>query len=248
MGPWPWELVDRCVIAVHRAVPQRHGDVVRPIVQSWDVPMPGVVIDLAEFILADALTDEVVRWRYPFLPPDVVTASLARRPVDDVLEPQLRSVLAARSATADELWQHVGEQLAVVLAGASAALDAARRPLACALRALSPPATDAARTHHVLTGLRYERLGAHAAACADAGLTWADAVALTLAWSGAPLDDRPQTLVDRGLVAADGAITRQGRSLRDRIEARTDAACEPMARAIDDLASWTDAMTLLAGD
>jgi hypothetical protein len=246
VGEWPAELVDRCVIAVHREVVRRHGDVVRPIVQSWGLAMPGIVIDLAEFIVADALTDDVVRGRYPFLPTDVIAASLDRRPPDDLLMPQLQSILRTRAATADELWGSSCDEVAAALVGASAALTASSQPLAVAYRSLPSPDGAAARVHHLLTGLRYERLAAHVAACDAAGLRGADSVVLTKVWSGEPLDDRPTRLVDEGLVDASGAITDAGRSARDRIEAETDAACIPMWRAIEDPMAWRLALERLA--
>lgn len=208
--------------------------------------MPGIVIDLAEFIVAGALTDEVVRGRYPFLPPEIVAASLDQRPADEVLVPQLRSILRARLETAVELWRSVAAEVSIAAAGASDALAAARQPFACAFRSLPRPDVAAARAHHLLTGLRYERLSAHVAACESAGVRGSDAVVLTRAWSGEPLDDRPTSLADRGLIGPDGAITDAGRDVRDRIEADTERACQPMWRAVGDPVAWRTALGRLA--
>ena len=242
----PSVIVDSLVVSVHRAVMPRHGDALRAIVERWNLSAPGIVVDLAEFVLADALTPEVAVWRYPFLPDGVVAESIGAMPSTGVLRTDLPAFLDARAEVAASMWGVHGDLVETAIAGATTALAAAARPLAIAARSLPEPDDRCLRLHHLLTGLRYERLGAHVEACDAAGLRRSDAVVLTKAWSGERLDDRPTQLTDLGLLDADRSLTAAGRRVRDRIEAATEAGCEPMWAAVPDRAGWVSVLAELA--
>jgi hypothetical protein len=74
------------------------------------------------------------------------------------------------------------------------------------------------------------------------------------AWSNDDLDAAEARLVDRGLVA-DGALTDQGRTEREAVEAATDAACQPIVAALGDdleelvglLRGWSSAIQAAHG-
>ena len=221
------ELVDSLVIGVHMAVPGRHGASLRPILERWALPNPGVAIDLAEFVLAGSLTDDVALARFPFLPPNTVIDGLSAVRAVGPIAPDLQSFLDTRAETAAVMWPDIASIERATI-GAIEALGAAVRPLAVAYRALPLPDRPPMRLHHLLTGLRYERLGAHVQACDRAGLTRPGAVALSTAWSG-----------------EGGPISAAERELRNRIEVETETGCEPMWSAVTDLDGWLDGLAML---
>jgi hypothetical protein len=55
----------------------------------------------------------------------------------------------------------------------------------------------------------------------------------TRAWSDADLDDAEGRLVERGLLS-DGALTPEGRALRERVEVSTDAQCQVIVETLGD--------------
>ena len=238
-------LVDELVIAVHRRVAVDHGVEVRPIVQGWGVPMPGVAIDLAEFVVGGTLTSSIAEARFPFVPADQLATALDALPVGAAFAGDLERIIDLISETARALWRD-SDAVGAAATGAAEALDAATRPLVTAYQSLPVPADPPHRLHHLLTGLRYACLDAHVAGCDYAGMSRADAVALTAAWSGDDLDDWPTTLVDRGLLDDARRLTDVGQRCRDDIEAATDAACEPMWAAVTDLDGWVDGLRRLA--
>ena len=163
----------------------------------------------------------------------------------DSIEPDLRQFLDARAETAADRWAKRDDNVERAIAGAVEAFGAAVQPLAVAFRALRLPDARPMQLHHLLTGLRYERLGAHVAACDRAGLTRPGAVGLSTAWSGSDVAEHPDALVEHGLFDTAG-ITTAGRMLRDRIEAETEAGCEAMWSGVADVDGWTTALDTLA--
>jgi hypothetical protein len=74
------------------------------------------------------------------------------------------------------------------------------------------------------------------------------------AWSATDLDAAEARLVERGLIA-DGAFTDEGRAARERIEVKTDEACEPivanlgarLAELVRILSGWSAAIRAAGG-
>lgn len=119
------------------------------------------------------------------------------------------------------------------------------RPLFAGISSLPWPQDALGQLWHAVTLLREYRGDVHQAANVAAGL---DAIQMNLmteywvgwgyteytgtrGWSAEAMDEANAGLVQRGLVA-DGALTEQGRTLRNAIEAQTEAALEPVVDAI----------------
>ena len=127
----------------------------------------------------------------------------------------------------------------------AASADVAGRPLFAGLLSLPWPADPLGQLWHALTLLREYRGDVHQAANVAAGLTglqmnlmteyWVGweptAYAGTRGWSPEAMAAADADLVRRGLVA-DGALTAEGRRLRDGIEMQTEAAFVPLLDAI----------------
>lgn len=167
--------------------------------------------------------------------------------------------LAAPSVVADATLAAVSSVLAEALTGlddeVARAAELTRhaavlqpvegRPLAAAWSGVPWPDDDVGRLWLAATRLREARGDAHVAALVLADLGGTDAH-LTIAgdstalrerlgplrgWSDAELDAAVLRLVDRGLLADDGALTDAGRALRDELEVTTDrAAAAPWVR------------------
>ncbi|MGY1699769.1 SCO6745 family protein [Geodermatophilus sp. SYSU D00766] len=119
------------------------------------------------------------------------------------------------------------------------------RPLFAGQLSLPWPADPLGQLWHAATLLREFRGDTHQAANVAAGLTavqmnllteywvgWEHAAyAGTRGWSPEAMADADADLERRGLVAG-GRLTEEGRRLRDDVEARTDAAMEPVLAAI----------------
>lgn len=247
-------LVDELVIGVHRTVAARHGQEFRERFDALDLTQPGVVIDLAEFLVAEACTEDVVRLRFRYETNDPMG------PIDDLVHRQLLSpdlrpgtairelceiALARRSDVAAMLWP--GE-LEPERAGAIRSIDGVSGPLARAFAGLLVPDEPGASLHHLLTTLRYERMDAHAAAWAGHDLSATEIVELTVASSpdasvGATPSRGP---LRRGLIGSDGSPTPAGRAVRRAIEDQTNRRCVPLLDAVDHWADWTLSLRALA--
>ena len=97
------------------------------------------------------------------------------------------------------------------------------------------------------TRLREYRGDAHIAAWTSAGLDATEVGLLTelywrmplrtyirtRAWSDADLDDAEGRLLERGLLS-DGALTPEGRALRERVEVATDNQCQVIIDTLGD--------------
>ena len=151
----------------------------------------------------------------------------------------LRTVLGDPEA-ADGL-----DETTEALRAAAAAAPVVGRPLFAGLSALAWPADPWARLWHACSLLREHRGDSHLAAVVAAGLDGCQANVLTELWVGweplaytgsrawAPeaMAAATSSLERRGLVA-DGTITDDGRALRERIEAATDRAEEPVVATL----------------
>jgi hypothetical protein len=136
--------------------------------------------------------------------------------------------------------------------------DVAGRPLFAGLLSLPWPEAPLGQLWHAATTLREYRGDVHQAANVAAGLSavqmnllteswigWAPtSYAASRGWSPDAMAAGAADLAARGLVA-DGALTAEGRRLREDIECRTDAAMAPAVEAIggqlDELVAQLDA-------
>ena len=135
----------------------------------------------------------------------------------------------------------------VLLETAVAPLRPEGKPLYAGLLGLGLPGEPLADAWRLADMLREYRGDAHIAAWTSADLDATEIGLLTepywgiplrtyvrtRAWSDEQLDAAEKRLVERELLA-DGALTDQGRALRESIEAATDAQCAPMLDALGD--------------
>ncbi len=149
----------------------------------------------------------------------------------------LRALLPGADVTDAVTWLRRGAD--------AAAAHVVGRPLFAGQLSLPWPADPLGQLWHAATLLREYRGDAHQAANVAAGLSavqmnllteywigWEHgAYAGTRGWSPAAMAEGDAGLVRRGLVA-DGRLTPAGRELRDDVEARTEAAMEPVLAAI----------------
>jgi len=245
--------IDRLVIAVHRGVTTLHRPRLQEMATSIGVLSPGHFYDLAEFVAGAACTVELAERRFRYEADNTAGALIAglhhRELIGDKLRPAeplgevLATILQWRADVATNLW---GTDLSTANAGAADALLRASGPVTEVFRSLPEPASPAHLLHHRLTGLRYARLDAHMAVWEDADLTVAEIVALTSAVAIEPVSPAPDGLVARRWLTRHGVATSQGHAARSKIEAQTDARCDALFRAVDDLQEWRATMRSLA--
>ncbi len=134
-----------------------------------------------------------------------------------------------------------------LLATASEPLRPEGKPLFAGLRSLGLPGDPMGDMWRLADLLREYRGDAHTAAWTSAGLDATEVGLLTELYWGLPLRSYIRTrawsdeqlsagegrLSDRGLVA-DGALTAEGRALRESVEVATDNQCEVMLDALGD--------------
>ncbi len=155
-----------------------------------------------------------------------------------------------------------------LLSRAVAPLRPEGKPLFAGLLSLGLPGDPMGDMWRLADLLREYRGDAHTAAWTSAGLDATEVGLLTelywglpmrtyirtRAWSDLQLDEAEARLSARGLVA-DGALTGEGRSLRESVEVATDAQCEVMVDALGDgfaelielLATWGAAVRAAGG-
>lgn len=214
----------------------------------------------------------VVATFYNFAPSLVAQAIPA---VWDLTTPE--ALLGARLAGIDALYRRVlGEQTvasaemreaAELAREATTALSTLGRPLFAGHTTLPWPEPPHLQLFHAQTLLRESRGDAHVAALALAGLDGVGALVTHLATGDSPMvlqmvratrgwsDDEwaagEQRVIARGLVA-DGALTEEGRALREELERQTDEADaapyahlgeERVARLRDLARPWSKAIT-----
>jgi len=159
----------------------------------------------------------------------------------------LRDVLGAAASEADVT------RVAEVLEDAVHKVDSSGRVLFAALRSRPRLDDPYGRLWRAADLVREYRGDAHIAACVVAGMDPVRMGVLTETWVGYPVGEYSATRawppdVQAAAVArleadgmiADGALTEQGRSFRDGIEAATDAA---QAELIEALGAWLGALT-----
>lgn len=150
--------------------------------------------------------------------------------------------------------------VAGVLRRAAEAADPTGRALHSGLAAMPWPEDPYGQLWHAASILREHRGDGHLAALVGEGIDGLEANILTetrvgwpplaytgsRAWSPEAMEAATQRLVDRGLLA-NGALTAEGRALRDDIEARTDRSVQravaaignDLDSAIDQLNAWS---------
>jgi hypothetical protein len=135
----------------------------------------------------------------------------------------------------------------VALRRAVDAADPTGRAMHAGLTALAWPGDPLGQMWHACTVLREHRGDGHLAACVAAGIGGLEANILTelrvgwdplaytasRGWSPEAMDAATTRLTDRGLLT-DGALTSEGRNLRDRVEQTTDRLMQPVIDAIGD--------------
>ncbi|MCP4965677.1 MAG: hypothetical protein GY926_10610 [bacterium] len=225
-------VVDRVVLGVHRSISDEDKQRIRAILAGVDLKSPGYWVDLADFMAAGTLTDDLVKTRFRYAQ-EAAIASIdelrERRLVDDELRPTaalieiVDVVNDVRLANAAELWGDEAD-LGLLANGADAMLKGAAGPLVGPYRGLTEPTGPVALLWHRLIGLRYLRADAHAAAWETAGLNAAEMVTLT--------NTESKDLSD------------QARALCDAIEDDTNGRSEPAYRQLD---HWSEWMVALAG-
>jgi hypothetical protein len=121
------------------------------------------------------------------------------------------------------------------------------KPLFAGLRGLGLPGSALGDTWRLADTLREYRGDAHIAAWTSAELDATEVGLLTelywrmplrsyirtRAWSDADLDEAEGRLVERGLLS-DGALTPEGRALRERVEVSTDNQCQVIIETLGD--------------
>ena len=232
--------VDRVAIGVHQSVSEEARAQVRHAVSALGLQSIAYWSDLAVFMVAGRLTDELVRDRFRYAAPQAeaeITALREQGLLDEAGRPSasFRRVIdvveSRRTATAGHLWAS-SAHLTALAAEAAVMLRRGTGPLVEPYRVLNEPDDTVGLLWHRLIGLRYLRADAHAAAWREAGLTAPEVIDLTAAWRGGTVHTPHQHLVDQGLLSPSGGITLAGSQLRKDIEAETNRRSEPCYQAI----------------
>jgi len=196
--------------------------------------VPGEVIAAAFGVFNPAVVIPLVRRGWELT--DAATICVAR---DEGGVGQLRRILGEQPDGVER----AGE----LLERAVAPLKPAGKPLYAGLASLEVPADLLGAAWRRADLLREYRGDAHVAAWTAAGLDGTEIGLLTepywglplrtyirsRSWSEPDLDAAEGRLTDRGLLAG-GTLTEAGASLREEIEAATDAQCSPIVDALGD--------------
>jgi hypothetical protein len=206
--------------------------------------VPGEVVAAAFGVFNPAVVVPAVQWAWTKVDAATICASRTRGGVA-----QLERVLGSAP---DGI-----ERATHLLAQAVEPLRPEGKPLFAGLRALGLPGEPLADMWRLADTLREFRGDAHIAAWTSAGLDATEVGLLTelywrmplrtyirtRAWSDRDLDEAEDRLVTRGLLA-DGALTAEGRALREQVEVATDAQCDVI---VDTLGTGFDDLLNLLG-
>lgn len=249
-------LVDDAVVSVHRKIGPTHGERIRSGLDQLGLESGALMFDVTEFLLADAFSLEVMGLRFRYHDPADLDRTISSWLVSGVIDRDLRAtpglqrllrlVLELRADVAQNIWREKVEVFPEVLVGAAAVMRASDGPLTVRFRRLPVPDNDALAVHHLLTGVRYHRADAHAAAWQEAGLNREEIRALTDAWHGKTVEPL-SSLVERGWFDRNG-LTESGGRARDEIEVVTNQHAGDAFDVLDDEAwlAWFDAVRSLA--
>ncbi len=194
--------------------------------------VPGEVVAAAFAVFNPDAVVPAVRFGWTKVDAGTVCAARTRGAVG-----QLVRVLGAEPAGL--------ERATELLAAAAAPLRPEGKPLFAGLLSLGLPGDPVGDMWRLADLLREYRGDAHTAAWTSAGLDAAEIGLLTelywglpmrsyvrtRAWSAEQLDAAETRLSERGLVA-DGALTPEGREVRESIEVATDSQCEAVLHAL----------------
>lgn len=257
--------VDRLVIAVHHQIRVVHPKEAAAWKKATGLERAGLLINLRPFIIAGCESEETLRRLHRYAQEPQITASISAARGAGLLEADaFKATDKARDlamqltelqrSVMDELWARRPE-LAVLIEPLNRLADdiPARYPgrgfeLARLFGELPRPiGSDAFLVHHLLTKLRYLRADCHAEVLDEAELGPTEAIVLTEAWQGVPLEHPMRLLVERGLLNEDGTITDEGRSFRDAIEDETNSSAAGIWEVLDDdtRAAVLEALTTL---
>ena len=205
--------------------------------------VPGEVVAAAFAVFNPEAVVPAVRFGWTKVDAATVCAARTRGAVGQLV--RILGVEPAGLARATEL-----------LAQAAAPLRPEGKPLFAGLLSLGLPGDPVGDMWRLADLLREYRGDAHTAAWTSAGLDAAEIGLLTelywglpmrsyvrtRAWSAEQLDAAEARLSERGLVA-DGALTAEGRELRESVEVATDAQCGAVLDALG--ASLDELLALL---
>ncbi len=193
-------------------------------------------------------TASVVVATFGVFEPAMLTAvyerAVASASRDDILAARAAGAIASLgSIVSDDEAAAVADPLLAALG----TLDGMGRPLFSALRELPMASTAAGRLWRAAELVREHRGDGHLAACVAEGLTAIDSNILTELWLDFAIGEYSGTRgfgPDRVAAAvarlegrewvADGALTEAGRTVRDRVEAATDASEAALVAALGD--------------
>jgi hypothetical protein len=196
--------------------------------------VPGEVVAAAFGVFNPAAVVPAVTWAWTKVDAATICAARTRGGVG-----QLERVLGPRPdglVRATELLKRAVEPL-----------RPEGKPLFAGLRALGLPGDPVGDMWRLTDMLREYRGDAHIAAWTSAELDATEVGLLTelywrmplrtyirtRAWSDADLDDAEGRLLERGLLS-DGALTPEGRALRERVEVSTDNQCQIVIDTLGD--------------
>ena len=194
--------------------------------------VPGEVVAAAFAVFNPAVVVPAVQWAWTKVDAPTICAARTRGGVA-----QLERVLGP---TPDGL-----DRATELLAQAVEPLRPEGKPLFAGLRGLGLPGEPLGDMWRLADSLREYRGDAHTAAWTAAGLDATEVGLLTelywglplrsyirtRAWSDVDLDNAEGRLQDRGFLA-DGALTPEGRAVREQVEVGTDGQCHVIVDAL----------------
>jgi hypothetical protein len=194
--------------------------------------VPGEVVAAAFAVFNPAVVVPAVQWAWTKVDAPTICAARTRGGVA-----QLERVLGP---TPDGL-----DRATELLAQAVEPLRPEGKPLFAGLRGLGLPGEPLGDMWRLADSLREYRGDAHTAAWTAAGLDATEVGLLTelywglplrsyirtRAWSDVDLDNAEGRLRDRGFLA-DGALTPEGRAVREQVEVATDGQCHVIVDAL----------------
>ena len=243
--------IDRLVFAVHRNARRHAADRLPGLMQAAGLDELGAINALDDLLMAGGLTRPraALRVRYmvetvdAFLDECVEAGSLVLHADRFIASHDLAEVLRylheSRAAGASELWGTRGDVVEELTADAVKVLAAAGdSPLLAAYHDVPLDERRDIRLFELLTRLRYLRNDAHAAAWSAAGMTASDMVELTPIWQGSEPrgDQETLTALEGRWLISEGALTEQGRSIRQAIEDETNRLSQPAFATLGDRA------------
>lgn len=247
--------IDRLVLTLNRTIGAKHGARIRQLAAELGLDSMDMLPHFEDWLMAGRLTRELAKTRLLYRQPESVDSR-----IDELLDlglvtsgshglaatprlvPLLEAMLAGRAEAAAAAWSGHKDEVATVLDLGGIVADAASHDhhVAASHRSLPDPSDVYLRLEHRLFTLRYIRQHDHAEAWRSAGLTAQQMVAFTRLWQGeAPgPGEGLQALVAAGLATIDPvALTSEGRTTREQIEAETNRRVQVTFDVLDTAAA-----------